>query len=61
VCGLGFTAVLAVRAPLTGETRPRAAHGHAPRPATLESGAMPRLLDFTPTYAEHVKPILEAN
>jgi hypothetical protein len=60
VCGLGFTAVLAVRPSTTGETRPSPGHGH-----TLETSSstasMPSMLDFVPTYAEHVKPILETN
>jgi hypothetical protein len=61
LCGLGFTAVLAVRAPLTGETRPeQIGHGHL---LAISSGGstIPAVLEFTPTYAEHVKPILDAN
>jgi Copper type II ascorbate-dependent monooxygenase, C-terminal domain len=54
-----LTAVWATRAPGAGETR-SPSHAH-----TLEAARgntnVPPILDFIPTYAEHVKPILDAN
>ncbi len=44
------------------ETRPRSGHGHSLLSAkSSDVPSVPKVLEYIPTYFEHVKPILEAN
>jgi hypothetical protein len=45
-----------------GETRPKSEHGHTSLSTnSFDVPPVPRVLEYIPTYFEHVKPILEAN